>query len=87
VLPEYFDPEIEGEDDTQDISLDRPDTNYDLSGVTWQSPQDMSDEEMDAIRRLLGDTSITVPGTPEPAEGVTEQGEFPLMIPTDPEWI
>lgn len=87
LLPEYFEPEevVIGDDDHTDISLDRPDTNYDLSDVTWQSPMDMDPSQLDMLETLLADKDITVPGSPTPEEGVETDLVIPL-VPDDPEW-
>lgn len=87
LLPEYFDPEevVEGFDQMDDLSLDRPDTNYDLSDVTWQSPQDMDSGQLDMLEALLQNKDITVPGSPTPEEGVETDLVIPL-VPDDPEW-
>lgn len=82
LYPEYF--EAEALDDPADTSLNREDTAYDFSGVEWESPQEMPDEEFEALKRLLGDTGVTV-GTPmEAQEGL--EGAPGLIEPDKPEW-
>ena len=82
LYPEYF--EAQEEDDPADVNLDRENAAYDFSRVEFESPQNMPDEEMLMIQRLLGNTGITV-GTPvEPQEGL--EGAPGLSEPDEPEW-
>lgn len=88
LLPEYFSPEEpeDAEDDFTDVSLNRPDTTYDLSGVTWQSPADMDSSQFDMLESLLADNGVTVSGTPAPEEGVEIPDPGMPFVPDNTEW-
>lgn len=83
LYPDYFEPE-QVEESGPDLDLNREDASYDFRKVEWESPQNMADDEMEALRRLLGNANITV-GTPvEAPEGMEEPSG--LREPEDPEW-
>lgn len=84
LYPQYFEPVQDAPDDPGDVSLDRDDVSYDYSGVTWESPKDLPDDEFEAIKRLLGDASITVGSPAEAPEGM--EGAPGLSEPDEPEW-
>lgn len=61
LFPEYFPPEVLDvrEDAPEDI-FDRPDTDYDYSGVQWQVPS--ADEEAALLEQFMADSHVAVDG-------------------------
>lgn len=82
LYPAYFTSEVP--DDPADVALDREDTSYDFRRVEWESPQEMGDEDLEMLRRMLGDPTITVSSVTEAPEGV--EGAPGLREPDEPEW-
>jgi hypothetical protein len=72
VFPEYFPGEaadLEAED-----SLAQDGVEYDYSGVRWQSPSDIADDELALLAQMMGQDEISVSGAdgerPVPGEWV-----------------
>lgn len=89
IYPRYFDSsdEIVEEitDESGEIPLNTPGTDFDFRGVEFEAPQENSGE-WDMLTRMLGDSSVTVSTPLAPTEGVNNNlrlsGE-----PDDGEWI
>lgn len=84
LYPGSFGPEEEVEDDPSDLDLDRQDAVYDFRRVEWESPQDMGDEDLEILKRMLGNSNITVSAVSEAPEGL--EGAPGLTEPDEPEW-
>lgn len=58
VFPEWFAKETtlsDWDEDTPEDILDQDDTDYDYSDVTWQSPQDLEEDELALLRQMMAE--------------------------------
>lgn len=90
LYPEYFDPMGETEEVVEmqgGLDLDAPGTDFDFSGVTFQAPQDLGNDDWNMLERMLGNSNVTVTTPMAPPEGVNNNH---LRLPDEPddgEWI
>lgn len=76
LYPEYFPGQrLEVTEDAPEDVLANPDTDYDFSGVAWESPGDMGPEQLAMLEEFLSDASATVYGSDLDEE------------PTEREWV
>lgn len=87
VFPDYF-PDEEAEGDGGDDS----NVDFDYGGVEWSTP---AEEEMAILQRMLGDNSVSIPGSSLPPE--EDPFDVPMELPdnspvmeqiaNDREWV
>jgi hypothetical protein len=82
LYPEYFEPE--DEDAGPEVDLNRENASYDFRKVEFESPQNMADEELAAIQRLLGNSGVTVGMPVEAPEGMEDASG--VREPEEPDW-
>lgn len=59
-------------DEEGTYSLTAEDTAYDFRQMTWTRPEEVGQEEMELLGRLLGDPNVTVSRSVEALEGVED---------------
>lgn len=70
LFPEYFvNEQVAVDEDAPDDVYTREGVEYDYSGVEWQSPSDLSEEDRKAMMDFLADTSVSVSIDPGDVEG------------------
>lgn len=71
LFPEWFEPQgetLQVTEDTPEDIFTRDDVDYDYSGVTWQSPSEMDQDELAMLEEAMADNSnVSVEVDDDPA--------------------
>jgi hypothetical protein len=87
LFPGQAGPPVVVDDDPEDVDLNREEAAYDFREVEWESPEDMTDDDMAMIQRLLGDNGVTVLGDAEAPEGVRDTNSGPWPAADEDGWM